>query len=109
MLLIRGDDTVERSPAEMQAIVQEYMAWAGKMRSEGRLLGGDELSGTAKLIRGSNGQLTVTDGPFTETKETIGGYFLIEANDEGHAVQIARECPGLKRDGAVEVRQVVEH
>ena len=45
MLLIRGDDTVERSPAEMQSIVQDYMAWAGKLRSEGRMLGGDELAG----------------------------------------------------------------
>jgi hypothetical protein len=93
----------------MQAIVQEYIAWAGKLRSEGRMLGGDELSSEARMLRGAKGQITVTDGPFAETKETIGGYFLIEANDEAHAVEIAKQCPGLKRDGAVELRQVVEH
>jgi len=109
MLLIRGDDNLERSPAEMQSIVQEYMAWAGKLRSEGRMLGGDELSDSAKIIRGTDGQLNITDGPFAETKETIGGYFLIEADDAAHAVEIAKNCPGLKRNGAVEVRQIIEH
>jgi hypothetical protein len=109
MLLIRGDDEAERSPAEMQGIVEEYMAWARQLRSEGRMLGGDELSANGRLVRGHGASATVSDGPFTETKEAIGGYFLIEADGESQAVDIARACPGLKRGGAVEVRAIVDH
>src|SRR5437588_474871 len=97
MLLIRGDDEVERSPQEMQGIVQEYMAWAGKLRAEGRMRGGDERSGDGKMIRGGGAEARVTDGPFVETKEAIGGYFLIEASDQDEAIAISKQCPGLKR------------
>ena len=109
MFLIRGDDEVERSPAEMQGIVEEYMAWARKLRSEGRMRGGDELASNGKMIRGFGSSATVSDGPFAETKEAIGGYFLIDADDENHALAIAKDCPGLKRGGAVEVRAIVDH
>lgn len=109
MLLIRGNDEVERSQTEMQGIVQEYIAWARRLRSEGRMLGGDELGPEGKIVRGHGSSLSITDGPFTETKETVGGYFLIEADDEADAARIASECPGLKRGGAVEVRGIVEH
>lgn len=109
MLLIRGDEEVERSPAEMEAIVREYMAWARSLREEGRMLGGDELSGSAKMVRGFGSSASVSDGPFAETKEAIGGYFLIEAGSEDEAVEIAKACPGLKRGGAVEVRAIIDH
>lgn len=109
MLLIRGDEEVQRSPAEMQSIVEEYIAWARKLRSEGRMLGGDELANNGKLVRGYGATASVSDGPYAETKEAIGGYFLIEADDQTHAVEIAKACPGLKRGGAVEVRAIVDH
>jgi hypothetical protein len=51
----------------------------------------------------------VVDGPYTETKEVIGGYFLIEAADESEAVEIAKACPGLTRGGVVEVRGIIDH
>src|SRR2546426_10236356 len=108
-LLMRGDAEVKRSPQEMEGIVQEYMAWAGKLRAEGRMLGGDELSGDGKMIRGAGAEARVTDGPFVETKEAIGGYFLIEASNQAEAISIGKQCPGLKRGGAVELRQIVEH
>jgi hypothetical protein len=109
MLLIRGDDEVVRSPEEMQAIVKEYIAWAGRLRSEGRMLGGDELAGGGKIVRKQGDRLMLSDGPYAEGKELVGGYFLIDADDEDHAARIAGDCPGLTRNGAVEVRAIVDH
>jgi hypothetical protein len=109
MLLIRGGDDADVTPEQSRAVVQQYMEWARRLRSENRMLGGDELARGGKILVRSGSDTRVVDGPFTETKETIGGYFLIEANDLSHAVEIARECPGLRRDGAVEVREIVDH
>ena len=109
MLLIRGDEEVERSPEEMQSVIQEYMAWARRLREENRLLGGDELESRGKVVKGGSAGLQVSDGPYTETKEVIGGYFLVEADNESQAVEIAKACPGLKRGGVVEVRGVIDH
>lgn len=109
MLLIRGDDEVERSPEEMQGIVKEYIAWAGRLRAEGRMLGGDELASGGKVVRKWGGSLQVSDGPYAEGKELVGGYFLIEADSDDHAARIAGDCPGLSRNGAVEVRAIVDH
>ncbi len=105
MLLIRGDDEVDRSPAEMQAVVSEYIAWAGKLRAAEQMLGGDELAANGWVIRSSG----VTDGPYAESKEGVGGYFLIEAADDAAAVEITRACPGLVRGGLVELRPIVDH
>jgi hypothetical protein len=109
MLLIRGDDEQERSPSEIQAVLEQYIAWAKRLREEGRMLGGNELGPGGKVVRKSAAETRVTDGPYTETRETVGGYFLIEAEDEAEAVRIAGDCPGLARGGAVEVREVLSH
>ena len=109
MLLIRGDEEVERSPEEAQSVIREYMAWARKLRDENRMLGGDELDSKGKIVRMSDDSHQVLDGPYTEAKEVIGGYFLIEADNEGHAIEIAKACPGLKRGGVVEVRGIIDH
>jgi len=109
MLLIRGDDEVQRSPAEIQSVIQEYIAWARRLREESRMLGGDELDSKGKFVKMNGSGLQVVDGPYTETKEVIGGYFLIEAADESEAVEIAKACPGLTRGGVVEVRGIIDH
>jgi hypothetical protein len=109
MFLIRGDDETERTEDENRAIVGEYIAWARKLREEGRMLDGDELANTGKVVRRKGDQILVSDGPYAESKEIVGGYFLIRADDEEQAARIAGECPGLKRGGAVEVRPIVEH
>jgi hypothetical protein len=109
MFLIRGDDEVERSPTEIQEVLRQYIAWATRLRNEGRMLGGNELGPGGKVIRKAGGELRVTDGPYVETRETVGGFFLIEAEDEEAAVRIAAECPGLARGGAVEVREIIAH
>lgn len=109
MLLIRGDEEVERSAEEAQAVIREYMAWARKLRDENRMLGGDELDSRGKYVRMNDNGHQVLDGPYAETKEVIGGYFLIEADEESHAVEIAKACPGLKRGGVVEIRRIIDH
>ncbi len=109
ILLIRGDDEPEYTPAEMQAIVGEYIAWARKLRDSNIMVGGDELAPEGSVVRGTANGVQVTDGPYAESKEGVGGYFLIEAADLAEATRIAQECPGLKRNGLVEVRPIVDH
>lgn len=95
-----------RSPAEMQAIVERYIAWAGKLAQEGKLVSSNKLEdGTGRTIRAVNGKTVVTDGPYTEGREVTGGYFLIEAATYDDAVGIASSCPHTEF-GVVEVRQV---
>jgi hypothetical protein len=95
-----------RSPEEMMAVTREYMAWADRLRGEGRLKGGERLANDpGKVLRPKGGRVAVTDGPYAETKELIGGYFAISAKDYGEACQIAESCPHLKYGGRIEVRQ----
>src|SRR5204863_3792911 len=109
MLLIRGDDEPSQSAEETQRIVQEYIAWARHLRDQDKMRGGDELAPRGKVVSGIGSAACVTDGPFAESKELIGGYFLIEATNEAEAVEIARECPGIKRGRSVEVRTIIDH
>lgn len=95
-----------RTPAEMQAIVERYIAWAGKLAQDGKLAGSNKLEdGSGKSLRSVNGKTTVTDGPYTEGREVIGGYFLIEADSYDDAVRLSSSCPHVEF-GVVEIRQV---
>jgi len=90
------------SPEEMQGVVTRYGEWAQRMAEQGRLRGGHKLEdGTARQMVGS----TVTDGPFPETKEVVGGVFVIAAANYEDAVEVARTCPHLEF-GRIEVRRV---
>ncbi len=90
------------SPAEMQEVIERYSAWAAKLAAEGRMAGGNKLKdGTARHLT----KLGVIDGPFPETKEIIGGYFLIEAANYDEAAAIAQSCPHLDF-GRIEIREV---
>lgn len=86
MLLIRGDDEVERSPSEAQSVVQEYIAWSRKLREENRMLGGDGLASKGRVVRLNGSGLQVSDGPYTETKEVIGGYDSAAATPQYNGV-----------------------
>ena len=98
-----------RSPEEMMAVTKEYMNWAERMRAEGRLKGVtcERLSNGSGQGSGGRkaGRVAVTDGPYAETKEIIGGYFAISAADYDEACRIAESCPHLKYGGRIEVRQ----
>lgn len=109
-LLIRGGDEELRNftPEQMQQTLQQYFVWSDKLRSEGQYLGGEQLAGGGRTVHMRSGQAAV-DGPYAETKESIGGYFLIEAANEGEAATVAKGCPVLGHGGLVEVREIVEN
>jgi len=104
LLLYRGDWVSERSsPDEMQARTKKWMDWIGSIASQNKLVDrGNRLMNDGKVMRGS----VVTDGPYLETKEFIGGYSIIRAESYANAVELAKNCPGLESGGAVEVREI---
>jgi hypothetical protein len=94
------------SPAEIQAIVERYSAWSGKLAAAGKLVSGQKLTDDGgKLLTKPNGKLSVTDGPYIETKELVGGYFVLKADSYEEAVKLAADCPHLDW-GKVSVRQI---
>jgi len=96
-------------PESFTRITREYMDWADRMRTEGRLKGGNRLTDDAgKIMRGNGGKPATTDGPYPESKEIIGGYFMLSAADYAEACRIAATCPHLKYGSSIEVRQVME-
>ena len=105
MLIFRGTDWYKGlSPEQMQQVADQWMAWFNRLKSEGTALSGNPLEQEGKIVSGKN--RVVSDGPFAEAKETIGGYFLLKVNTLDDAVAIAKECPGLAYGIRVEVRQV---
>jgi hypothetical protein len=106
MLIFRGTDWHKGlSPEQMQQIADHWMAWFKRLKEEGKVIAGNPLEAGGKIVSGKNGRV-VSDGPFAESKETIGGYFLLQVNTLDEAVAIAQECPGLAYGIRVEVRAV---
>jgi hypothetical protein len=105
MLIFRGTDWHKGlSPEQMQQIADNWMAWFNRLKDQGTAVAGDPLEPEGKIVSGKN--RVVSDGPFTESKEAIGGYFLLKVGTMDEAVAIARECPGLPYGIRVEVRPV---
>ena len=99
----------DRSHEEMMRVIKEYGAWATKMREEKRFVGGEKLADdSGKVLRTKNSKIVVTDGPYAESKEIVGGYFTITAASYEEACEIAKACPHLKYGGRVEVREIHE-
>jgi hypothetical protein len=96
------------SPAESQAFLGEYHTFTESVRKSGHYLGGEALEPvqTATTVRIRNGKLSTTDGPFAETKEQLGGFYLIEARDLNDAIQVASRIPSA-RLGSIEVRPIM--
>jgi hypothetical protein len=93
--------------AEAEAMMGEYFAFTEAVKQSGHYLGGNALqpTSTATCVRVRQGKTVTTDGPFAETKEQLGGYYLIEARDLNDAIQVAARIPGA-RTGTVEVRPI---
>lgn len=111
MLLLHDDPSsfATFSPEEVQKAIEKYMAWGNKLRQAGILVGSDKLADEpGRVVRRTNGQMRVTDGPYSETKEVLGGYYTIEASSYEQAVERVRDCPHLEYGGTIEVRQVDE-
>lgn len=109
MLLLHEEpmDYSQFSPEQIQAVIGEYVAWRQKIEADGSFVAGEKLKDEGGRHIGSvNGQLRVTDGPYAEAKEVIGGYFTISAADYDEAVEISKGCPHLKFGGRVELREI---
>jgi hypothetical protein len=105
--LYRGGERPTGSPEQMQQQMQKWMAWMKELGDKGHLKDpGHPLERTGKLVKGK--QKTVTDGPFAEAKDVVGGYTLVQATDLSHAVELTSGCPILDIGGFVEVRPIMK-
>jgi hypothetical protein len=105
MLVLHGDPARFHgfSPEEMQKAIEKYFAWTKKpFMVESRRLGWD----SGKIVRAGEGKPRVSDGPYSETKEVMGGFYTIEAADYDDAVQKSMDHPQLEYGGSIEIRQV---
>ena len=109
MLILHEDPSAfaEVSPEEMQQVVEKYGAWAQSLAENGQHAGGNKLTDEGgRWLSRQNGQISAVDGPFTEAKEVVGGYFLVLADDMAAAESIAMNCPHLEFGGRIELRQI---
>lgn len=96
-------------PAESEAVMNEYFSFTEDLQKNGKLVACEALqpTPTATTVRVRNGKVSTTDGPFVETKEQLGGFYLIEATDLNDAIQVAARIPSA-RVGGIEIRPVVD-
>lgn len=108
MLLIYQDEKA-LSDSEREQCYQDSAKYAGELDAKGKYLAAAPLhpTATATSVRTQDGKRLVTDGPFAETREQLGGYFLVDAKDLDEAIEIAGRIPAAKR-GTVEIRPVIE-
>ena len=110
LLLIYGNegDWANLSEAEQGQIFGDYMAYTTQIQQSGNYVGGEALEpiSTATTVRVNNGKTVTTDGPFAETREQLGGYYLVEAKDLDEAISLAARIPGAKH-GSIEVRPIM--
>jgi hypothetical protein len=110
LCLIYDDETSwqRRAKTDNDAVAGEYQGFTEGIKASGHYIGGNALTPThtATTVRVRNGKVATTDGPFAETKEQLGGYYLIEAKDLNDAIQVAARIPGA-RSGSIEVRPIM--
>ncbi|HWY70754.1 MAG TPA: YciI family protein [Terriglobales bacterium] len=108
LLIYHAESDWEKlGPAQQASIYQEYRELIQHLAEAGKYVAGDELkpTTTATTVRVRDGRQSITDGPFAETKEQLGGYFLVNASDLDEAIAIAAQIPTV-RDGSIEIRPV---
>lgn len=109
MLFLHEDvgQFASRSRDEMMAVIKEYSAWSARLGAEGKIAGGEKLTDdVGKVLRTKKGKPVLSDGPYSEAKEYIGGFFIVTAPDYAAAAAIAETCPHLKFGGRIEIREV---
>lgn len=108
MFLFRNTESAvaSLSPEEMQANMQEWGKWMSDLGTTGNFVAGQPLQKEGKVVKDA-GSL-VTDGPFTEASEVVGGYLIVKANDLDHATELSKGCPIYKSGGNTEVREIME-
>jgi len=106
VFLYRGGER-SQSPEQSEKQMQKWVAWMQELGEKGHMKDrGQPLEPTGKVVRGK--QKVVTDGPYPESKDLVGGYTLIEAKDLAQAAELSKGCPIFEFDGLVEVRPVME-
>lgn len=109
MLLLHGepDSFGTMGPEDFQRAIERYRAWSLGLQESGHYVASDKLvDGEGRVLRKVRDTVRVTDGPFAESKEVVGGYFAITAADYDEAVELARDCPHLEYGGSIEVRAI---
>lgn len=107
LLVFRNDYKAQpkASPEEMQASMKQWMGWIGGIAAQNKLTNpGNPLGSAGKVVRPNN---VITDGPYTEIKELIGGFTIVKADNIDDAAKLAEGCPILKEGGNVEVREAI--
>ncbi|HET7701978.1 MAG TPA: YciI family protein [Candidatus Limnocylindrales bacterium] len=109
LLIYTQEPTEAPSPEAIADEMEAYNAFTREIRDRGAMLGGEALHPTtaATTVRVRDGQTVATDGPFAETKEALGGYYLIDARDLDEAIELAAKIPGA-RHGSIEIRPIFE-
>jgi Uncharacterized protein conserved in bacteria len=110
VLIYNEEQSTPPPSAQLAEVGAAYTAYTAMLRDRGAFVDGDELepTSTATTIRIRDGRTLITDGPFAETKEALGGYYLIEAADLDEAIELAQACPGANW-GSIEVRPIHEY
>jgi hypothetical protein len=106
MFIFHGGDTSNLSPDKQQSNMQQWFAWVEKLKKENRYVAGEALVPGGKSMSGT--KKVVTDGPFAESKELVGGFFVIMATTIDEAMSIAKEYPDFDLGGTIEVREIVK-
>ena len=108
MIYTNEQQDAQRTPEENEAVMGEYYAFTNEVRQAGVMVAGEALhpTTTATTVRVRNGQTTSTDGPFAETKEQLGGYYLLDCQNLDEAIRWAAKIPGA-REGSIEIRPVM--
>lgn len=108
LLLFRGGNSKNagQSPEEMQKHMDKWTQWMQDLGKQGKFVAGQPLAAEGKTLKGTNKVLT--DGPFAESKELVGGFIIVKADTIDDAVEISKDCPIYEYDGSVEVRQVLQ-
>lgn len=109
MIYTNEQEDAQATEKEQEAIMNEYYAYTNEVRERGLLQAGEALqpTTTATTVRVRNGNTVTTDGPFAETKEQLGGFYLLECEDLDQAIEYAAKIPGARR-GSIEVRPLIE-
>ena len=106
MMIFIGEDygDLDMSPQDIGARIERWGAWVGRLTQEGLFVDGRALSKPAKTLRPDD---VVTDGPYVESKEVVGGYFIVKAESMEQAVEMSKGYPDFDLGGGVEVREIM--
>jgi hypothetical protein len=104
LFLFRGGAMEKMSPEQMQQNMAKWIAWIAQLEKAGTFKAGEPLDSKGKVIRGK--KQAVTDGPYAESKDLVGGYLIITAPSLAKATDIAKGCPIFESDGSVEIREI---